>query len=755
MLLSLGVALLVGLSAPGVSLEQSLAQASAGLRRHSASGKFVIVEIDAHSIAAIDRWPWPRRNYAVAINRLEQAGAASVALDVDLSARSNPVDDAALAAALARTRIPVVLPTFAQQSGAGRAGWTDSLPIAGLREHASLAAVSILPDVDGMVRRAPVGTVTAGVPRPSLSAALAGLAAGSANVDFAIDYAIEPETIPRISFIDLRNGRFDPRRVAGRHVVIGATAIEMGDRYAVPGYGVIPGVVIQALAAETLRDGLPRESGWPVPLVVGLLGAAVILRLRDGRWLAAAAAILPLGLFGAAVLVKALLNWSLQIVPGLVVLVTVSTLAVAARGWAARQQRRTQDAATGLPNRFALCGRTGPADSAGVVVARFAAYDKLVAALGDRATADLVCRVQERIALVVGSVPVYRVEDRTLAWTATDEPALLATLRTLRTIMLPPVEVSGRRIDVSLSYGFAWRRIAESTNHLLGRSLLAADQALARGAPWHGDDTLADEVLAQELSLLGELDEAIAAGEIELVYQPKLALATDRIASVEALVRWNHRTRGRLGPDVFVPLAERSDRIAGLTLHVLGRAIADLAAWQAQGLELSVAVNISAKLVDAPDFCAVVQGLVQASAVPPGRLIFEVTESAAMTDVAAAAAALESFRRLGIAISIDDYGTGQSTLSYLRQLPVDELKLDRRFVQNAHRNRDDAILVQSTVSLAHELGIKVVAEGVEEAECLAFLRAVGCDMAQGYAISRPVPAASIVGFQQERIASAA
>jgi EAL domain-containing protein (putative c-di-GMP-specific phosphodiesterase class I) len=190
-------------------------------------------------------------------------------------------------------------------------------------------------------------------------------------------------------------------------------------------------------------------------------------------------------------------------------------------------------------------------------------------------------------------------------------------------------------------------------------------------------------------------------------------------------------------------VAERNDRIAGMTLYVLERTIGDLQSWQAQGHQMSAAVNLSAKLLNSAGFLADLRCLIETSGIAPKVLTFEVTESAAMINPDEAAMALRSFQAMGIAISIDDYGTGQSTLSYLKQLPFNELKIDRSFVQFAHQNRSDAVLVQSTINLAHELGLKVVAEGVEDTECLAFLRAAGCDMVQGYLISRPVPFAEI------------
>ena len=254
---------------------------------------------------------------------------------------------------------------------------------------------------------------------------------------------------------------------------------------------------------------------------------------------------------------------------------------------------------------------------------------------------------------------------------------------------------------------------------------------------------------------MGELDEAIRDGHIEVLYQPKLALATNQICSVEALVRWNHPTRGLLRPDLFIPLAERNDRIGALTLHVLAQSIADVQAWRKLGHDLTAAINLSAKLVTNAAFSRDLHAVIRQSGVAPETLIFEVTESAAMADPQGAARALTAYRQLGIGISMDDYGTGQSTLTYIKQLPLTELKIDRSFVQHAHQDRGDAVLVRSTIDLAHELGLKVVAEGVEDEACLAFLRSVNCDIAQGYLISRPQPAAAIAARLAAPIQNAA
>lgn len=740
--LSCALGLATGVSGWGIGLDQGIRQLGWSLRSRPASGDLYIVEIDARSIATVDHWPWPRGQYARVVDRLRAAGAASITFDVDFSSPSAPAQDAAFAAALGRAGDKVVLPTFSQRADSGTAGWTDSLPIGPLRAHAALAAVTVQPDADGLVRRMPFGTVTDGLPRPSLSAMVAGVS-GSADTDFPIDFAIDPASIPRHSFVDIRDGRFDPAAVRGKAIVIGATAVELGDRYAVPNHGVIPGVVIQSIAAETLRHGIPRESGWQLPLLLALGLGMTILRARSRLQLAVTLGSVPALLISATLLMDGLLHWFLPLAPALVTIATVGFAALTMRALAAARRRRLHDAETGLPNRHALNDALQSYAGEGVLAAYIADFEKLAAGLGAAATSELVKRVRDRVALVSQGSTVYRIEDRVLAWRCYEKDDLEQRVATLRTAMLSPVDVAGRRVDVTIAIGFAGEAGEGRSDRVIAHAGLAAAQALASGGGWHAHHAGEDETIDRELSLLGELDEAIERGEIQVAYQPKLDLAENRITSVEALVRWQHPVRGFLRPDLFIPLAERNDRIAGLTLHVLGQTIADLRCWRTQGHVVTGAVNISAKLLNSAEFTAALRGMVESSAVDPAWLTFEVTESAAMNDPEGAAAALRSFRQMGIAISMDDYGTGQSTLSYLKQLPLNELKIDRSFVQFAHQNRGDGVLVRSTINLAHELGLKVVAEGVEDAECLDFLKAIGCDMVQGYFVSRPVPARDV------------
>ena len=749
--LALGIATgALGVRAPG---GRAVRRVRWGQPRHPASGNLHIVEIDARSISAIDRWPWPRSNYAHLIDQLRRAGVASIAFDVDFSSRSSPREDAAMAQALVRAGGKVVLPTFRQAEGGGRGGRTDSLAIPQFRDNSIAAAVNIRPDGDGYVRRAPIGTITDGMPRPSLSAMIAGQT-GSAGQDFPVDFSIDPSSIPRHSFIDITQGHFDPAQLAGKNVLVGATAVETGDRYIVPTYGSIPGVVFQALAAETLMHGLPRESGWPLALIPALLLASGIVRERSRKRLAFAFLGSPLALYGLAFVAQTALDWYVEIVPATIVVIAAGATAVAMQFADAARRRRLHDPETGLPNRMALEEALSGTAHAGLIAARLVEFDKIAAALGAAGAAELIVRIRDRIAHLQEDTSIYRVEDRVLCWRCDDKEDLERRVTTLRTIMLQPVEVQGRRVDAKMAFGYA-RGSGQDPGQLVANAAFAAVKARNAGHAWHVHDTGDEKEIERELSLLGELDEAVSNGQLDVLYQPKLDIAKGRITSVEALVRWHHPVRGLLRPDLFIPLAEQSDRIAGLTLYVVERAIADLAVWHAAGHHITGAVNVSGKLLNSSAFIADLRRLIEQSAVDPAWIAVEVTESAAMDDPKAAAAALNSFRDLGVGISIDDYGTGHSTLSYLKLLPLNELKIDRSFVRHAHLNRGDAVLVRSTVDLAHELGLKVVAEGVEDAGCLAYLGSIGCDMAQGHLISRPISATRLVRLLEEQATKAA
>jgi len=751
----LGIATIFGLylayGSAGAALDRAISPARFAAVHRVASGKVVIVEMDAQSTAAIKRWPWSRSTYAVVVDRLRQAGAAAIVFDVDFSSPSDVAGDRAFAAALARSDGLVALPTFGQNATSAEQRTIDALPIPAFRSHAASASVNIAPDPDGQVRAMPFGTMTDGVPRPSLSAYIAQRS-GLAETAFPIDMSIDPASIPRLSFIDVMHGRFSPGSVRGRNILIGATAIEMGDRYGTPQWGVIPGVVVQAMAAETLMRGSPQNGSALTLLAFALVACMAIVSARSTAMLAMAIAA-PLLMIVAGILVAQhafLVTYPLAPALGMIV---GAGFACVLRETADRfRVQRTFDEATGLPNAKAMTLRRRRAQMTTLVLVQIGNYESLLAVLGFQSTGNLLIRVSERLALIAEDRAIFRVSERQLAIVLPDDEPVEDRLDGLRLLLRQPVEVDGRRVDVLAFAGVSSG--TASTEQLLVDAAIAADDAATAGTFWrHSAHDTHDREIA--ISLMGELDDALSAGQLEVFYQPKYNLREERITSVEALVRWRHPQRGFIGPDLFIPLAEKANRIEAMTLFVLQRVIEDLAAWRSMHPEVTAAVNISANLLSDASFNAAVEECLRASGVPGASLVFEVTESATMSDPESAITALRHYRDLGIAVSMDDYGTGQSTLTYLRQLPLNELKIDRSFVQHAHINSNDAVLVRSTIELAHNLGLKVVAEGVEDGDCLTFLRACGCDLIQGYLISRPIPLAALRALLVEDVRHAA
>lgn len=736
----------------GATLDRALSPVRFGVVDRAASGNVVVVEMDARSAAAIKRWPWSRSNYAMVLDRLRQAGAVSIVFDVDFSSPSDAAGDAAFAGALARADGLVALPTFGQDAGSSDRRTIDALPIASFRPHVALASVSIAPDRDGQVRTMPFGTVTAGVPRPSLSAYIAQRL-GTADTGFPIDMSIDPATIPRVSFIAARNGAFDPAQVRGKSILIGATAVEMGDRYGTPQWGVIPGVIVQAMAAETLLRGMPTKGSAMLPLLGAVAVVFAMTHGRRGVALLGSVAIGAVGLFGAVLFAQHALLVTYPMAPALC-MVAVGGLCCGAREIASRfQTQRTIDEATGLPNRRSFASVADADGACTLVVSQIDNFDALLAVLGPQRTAEVIVRLTDRLALVATERGVFRTASQQVAFLLPPDDAIEDTLNGLRAIMLQPIEVAGRRVDVAVSLGVA-SGSGVTIDQMLANAALAADDAVRGGRFWQRS-TDNDGDLDRSLSLMGDLDVALETGQIETYYQPKYDLRQGRITSAEALVRWRHPERGMVGPDTFIPVAEKNNRIGPLTLHVLRQVVHDLQGWRVAHGDVTAAVNISAKLLSDSAFNAEVERILLQADVPTAALVFEVTESAAMSNQDSAIAALHRYRALGVSVSMDDYGTGQSTLTYIRQLPLNELKIDRSFVQHAHLNRADGILVRSTIELAHELGLKVVAEGVEDKGCMEFLREAGCDLIQGYFISRPLMLPQLRDMLESKIILAA
>ena len=417
-----------------------------------------------------------------------------------------------------------------------------------------------------------------------------------------------------------------------------------------------------------------------------------------------------------------------------------------------RRQAST-DHLTGLPNRRALYaeGRARLTDPQGqrraLLVLDLDKFKEVNDTLGHHIGDKLLARVGARLR---GHLRT----DDLLARLGGDEFAVLLAdagydeatdvAVKLRAALAEPFIMDSLTLHTGVSLGIAlFPDDGPDLNSLMRKADIAMYKAKASGVGHHfynGSDEANEAARAQTVQ---ELRTALAGDQLVLHYQPKIDLRSGDVRSVEALVRWNHPTSGLLYPAAFLSLVEESGMMPALTRAVLALALDQATAWAAQGRQLTVAVNLSASsLVDA-NLPEQVSAMLSDRGVPPSALQLEITEEFLMADRDRAGAILTRLRHAGVQISIDDFGTGYSSLSYLRDLPVDELKLDRSFIFPMAENVRAAALIASTIGLAHILGLRIVAEGVETPGSYAELKRLGCDEAQGYLMSRPVPAVDL------------
>jgi EAL domain-containing protein (putative c-di-GMP-specific phosphodiesterase class I) len=406
---------------------------------------------------------------------------------------------------------------------------------------------------------------------------------------------------------------------------------------------------------------------------------------------------------------------------------------------------------SGLPNFAALRDLEASAERP-LIVARVTNYADIVSSLPSEQERNLTQQIAGRLTLGSAGQTLYQGDGGIFVWFADDEMAVTLAdhLNALHALFRSPVVLAAVQLDLNVVFGVE-AGSNRSTANRLGSALVAAEEAASAGVRWKHYDAARLKEAPWRLSLLSQLDAAIDAGDLWVAYQPKLDLRTRRTIGAEALVRWTHPEKGPISPVEFVVAAEQSGRIHKLTAYVLERSIQAAAALNKRGVNFSVAVNLSARLIDDPTLPERVSSMLVKHQLAPQQLTLEITETAALGTTAAHLSNLDRLRDVGVHISVDDYGTGLSTLDYLKKIPASEIKIDKSFVQAMHRSEGDRVIVNSTIQLAHSLGRRVVAEGVEDRETLYALSLMGCDLAQGFYIGRPVPFRSLArAILQER-----
>ncbi len=758
------MALLSGFLRP---VSDALAGVRFRLTDREASQTLTVVEIDSRSLQAAGAWPWDRQRYATAIDNLVKAGATLVAFDVDFSAPSQQAADQELAAAVSRHPGQVILANFLQKEtyGSRDSAVGENTPIPGLRQDALLASVNVPVDVDGKVRSYDV--MPSGASQPSLAAVIAGRNGGPS---FDIDFGVDHRTISHLSFEDVLASDFDGALVSGRVVLIGATAVELGDEFATPA-GLIPGVYIHGLAYESLIGGRTLVGLHPalllaLCLLIGLLllprrdGGASLHRLVQAHALAAVAiligpivlqAISPISLNSAPLMLTQLLFaiWGTRVE------LERRERAIVAEREAGLLHLAMHEPETELPNRRALLKIIGdtwaasPDAQLAVIAVGVERHAEMRGVVGYNVANAVLVQLATRLEAFGVTGEVTQLSSSVLAFARTDLDAtglaeFLTRLKGLETNFV----VGEHSIDIFLRLGAALERGGHlEPEALVERATAALNSANAsddHGVVYDEDGRGTPE---NNLALMSQMREAIAAGDISLHYQPKMSTADGLIRSVEALCRWRHADRGFLSPDLFVSIAEDTGQIRVLTEWSIAQALKDHAVLRRGGQDVVIALNISGRLLADQVFQARVLDMVGTSG---ATLCFEITETAVIQQPGLAKQALAAFRAAGIKISIDDYGSGLSSLSYLKMLNADELKIDRSLVVDALDSQRDRLILKSTVDLAHGLGMSVVAEGVETEELTSCLTLLGCDVIQGYWVSRPLPLPALENFLKQR-----
>jgi diguanylate cyclase len=729
------LSLICGVIEFGLPLENMLRYARNEVRPQKASGDIVIVGIDGRSLNEVKRWPWPRSYHARMIDTLNAAGAKRIFFDFNFDSYSDSVNDKAMIEALKRSRAEVFLATrlVVDQATGIR---TDHVSIPEFAAHSRSMNINTEIDPFGVPLAFPYKIEIAGTVNQSMASALANID-GENGQYFRIDYAIQPETIKNVSAVELLKGVFPKDAFLNKDVVIASSTIEMGDMYRMPGSGPTSGVYFTVLAAETLKRGKPVEYSWFGPWLIATMLTSAFMRSRRK--------LLRRSIFGIGVvgllLMPLFLEQNLIFVQTVPALLSFTIVGIAR----ARANFRKQLHDSGITNNvsgllnLAALHEVEAKPGATLIAMKIHNYLAIKSTVPKGHEKDLVDQIVSRISLGVERSNLYQSDDGAFVWIADDISHATAVERidALHSIFRSTIKVANQSVNLFITFGID-RDDSCSLPNRASSAILAAGEGAKSGDRWLLSDADKSKERAAQLFLVGRIDQAITNGEIWVAYQPKLDLATNRICGAEALVRWTHPDRGVISPDEFIKMAEEQDRIDNLTLHVLENAIKTSAAINNHGVNFEIAANLSPRAFAGLPIDAIATAMLAKYGLPAHCLTLEITETATMRPNGEFIAVLERLRTIGINISVDDYGTGLSTLEYLRAIPSNEVKIDRSLISQIDFSPESRMIVNSTIQMVHSLGRSVVAEGVETETILKLISQMGCDKAQGYLISKPM-----------------
>jgi EAL domain-containing protein (putative c-di-GMP-specific phosphodiesterase class I) len=702
-------------------------------REHIEQNQAVIVSLDngkpvsSRSVAA------SLSQQAELVDRLVAAGASHIYLDVPSTQGEDAVGDTALQDSIrnAGSRITLVYRSKvvieANRSVVGESPF--AIP-AGTSTAASAWNVNFLgfaTGTDGMVR---VGNNY--VP----AVAVLGMSGTEGQKHFYPKFAIDPAKIQMIDASRVLNDGARSGTVAGKTVFVTNTNMALDTVLGYFGGGrKVPAAVVDIAGIEGAKAGEMRSLGWIPLLAFIVIGLAFGTRLRKTRY---KATFYP-ALLVTAMLAPGLLRENgilLDLAPAMCAMLVYVPLRFSQK-WRSRVQMT--NSASGLPNISAMAAE-GVARSLDVIAVSVSQYEQMLASLPRELHGECARQIARRISLGAGDRQVYDNDNGHFVWLENSRTldVVVEHLEGLRALFSSPLVIGGHVLDTTVHFGID-RNVDSKPMSRIQSALASANEAQSKSKLY---EEFGEQRLAQspwELSLHARIDEGLRNGDIWLALQPQYDFRHNRISGAEALIRWTDPERGAIPPDAFILQAERAGRIEAITYWVLEKSIAMLGQLNAVAAPFQISVNLSARMVDHPGLVHRVADIVRETGLQDcSAITFEVTETFSMANREQAKVNLAALRTMGFRLSIDDFGTGQASLAYLAEIPSDEIKLDRRFIKSIAVDERDRLIVESVIGLAHSLGQEVVAEGIEDIVTLETLRRLGCDLAQGYHIGRPM-----------------
>lgn len=721
-----GLAGAVNLFAP---LDLVLTALSNKIRAHTVETNMVILEIDPETSRQLGGYPWDDEAFTDLLARIDELGARRiVAVDPFYTGHQT---------------YPV-LTRFLEQSASEIFVAVDpDIRPQDIPPDDYLVASAYWKRYWGGIEFAPYAAEVGGVVLPSPNSVLAGIEAPRVQ-DYPIDYAIDMDSVSLYKVSDLRDMSEERKYFTGRDVIVSRGISDLRQTYLTIGQGEVSLGQIVAVAAATIGAGAPFDVGFVPAWIVAMLVCFVIFSSRRNafNWGLCSAAVVVFFFLPAAV---DLVHLHLAVGHGMFLVITVTIISSFRLSRIEEADRLARHPASGLPSAQRLGADEGTDDRA-VFTAFIPNYIDICSGFSAREEASLASAI---VATLPGGQAIHHGEAGQFVWLAGNgdpqawQERFAETSRTL----IAGIDVQGAIYILPVAFGIDTRTTV-SLSQRLKSSLGAARLAASEQALWKLRDSDAEEKSQSQNRTLVDLDRAMREREISIVLQPKYCLRTLRIVGAEVLARWHHPTQGTISPADFIATAEAGRRIEPLTAYIVREAFSVLTDILRRDPDFVLAINVSPRSIAEPSFEIMLKGALAAFRISARNVMLEITENEKLLGNATAISAMVRLRNLGFSLSIDDYGTGLSTLEYLRDVPASEIKIDRSFIMALTGTHSSLPLVESTISLGQKLGMQVVAEGVEDRRTVELLQQLGCDIAQGYHLARPLKPADMLALLQ-------